>query len=56
MLIFISVGLISITIGLSKTHQHKPAPEMFISDFKNYHTGLKIIIHPLKNHPLKFIG
>ena len=48
MLMFISVGLIRISIGLSKTHQYKSAPEMFISDFKSHHTGHKSLTHPRK--------
>lgn len=48
MLMFISVGLIRISIGLSKTHQYKSAPEMFIFGFKNHHTGLKPLIYPRK--------
>ena len=45
MLMFISVGLIRISIGLSKTHQYKSAPEMFIFRLQS-----------LKSHQLKFIG
>lgn len=48
MLIFISVGLIRISIGLSKTHQYKSAPEMFIFGFKSHHTGPKTLIYPRK--------
>lgn len=48
MLIFISVVLIRISIGLSKTHQYKSAPEMFISGFKSHHTDSTPLTHSLK--------
>ena len=44
MLMFISVELIRISIGLSKTHQYKSAPEMFISSFKSLPAGPKTLI------------